>query len=148
MAAQADPNPGSDWETSLLPRNVIGCYNGFHAAHEAGCEANTSKSMSRQQIMSKITSDYEAALPTELSLAEAAALDVGRKEAAAARRRGATSTSPRMGLTLYFLDKENSCNLSPTNYRRSRTAAVDHACKVRPNPSYPGTNLVFQLCCN
>ena len=37
VAAQADPNPGSDWETSLLPRNVIGCYNGFHAAHEAGC---------------------------------------------------------------------------------------------------------------
>jgi len=33
----ADPNPGSDWETSLLPRNVIGCYNGFHAASEAGC---------------------------------------------------------------------------------------------------------------
>ena len=33
----ADPNPGSDWETSLLPRNVIGCYNAFHAAHQAGC---------------------------------------------------------------------------------------------------------------
>ena len=33
----ADPNPGSDWETSLLPRNVVGCYNAFHAAHEAGC---------------------------------------------------------------------------------------------------------------
>ena len=32
----ADPNPGADWETSLLPRNVIGCYNGFAAAHEAG----------------------------------------------------------------------------------------------------------------
>ena len=32
----ADPNPGADWETSLLPRNVIGCYNGFQAAHEAG----------------------------------------------------------------------------------------------------------------
>jgi hypothetical protein len=60
-----------------------GAFNAV-AAHEAGCEANTSKSMSRQQIMSKITSDYEAALPTELSLAEAAALDVGRKEAAAA----------------------------------------------------------------
>ena len=33
----ADPNPGADWETSLLPRNVIGCYNGFEAAKDAGC---------------------------------------------------------------------------------------------------------------
>jgi nucleoside-diphosphate-sugar epimerase len=33
----ADPNPGSDWETSLLPRNVVGCYNAFQAAHEGGC---------------------------------------------------------------------------------------------------------------
>jgi nucleoside-diphosphate-sugar epimerase len=70
----ADPNPAADWQSSLLPRNVIGCCeresprrpccarllcswggshhygpgnngslpaaadNGFHAAHEAGCE--------------------------------------------------------------------------------------------------------------
>ena len=33
----ADPNPNSSWEESLLPRNVIGCYNAFNAAHEAGC---------------------------------------------------------------------------------------------------------------
>ena len=33
----ADPNPNSSWEASLLPRNVIGCYNAFNAAHEAGC---------------------------------------------------------------------------------------------------------------
>lgn len=34
----ADPNPGADWETSLLPRNVIGVYNGFEAAKQAGCK--------------------------------------------------------------------------------------------------------------
>lgn len=32
----ADPNTRAPWE-SLLPRNVVGVYNVFQAAHEAGC---------------------------------------------------------------------------------------------------------------
>jgi nucleoside-diphosphate-sugar epimerase len=32
----ADPSPRASWE-SLLPRNVVGAYNIFQAAHEAGC---------------------------------------------------------------------------------------------------------------
>ncbi|MEM7344040.1 MAG: NAD(P)-dependent oxidoreductase [Chloroflexota bacterium] len=33
----ADPSPAAPWE-SLLPKNVIGAYNGFQAAQEAGCQ--------------------------------------------------------------------------------------------------------------
>ena len=33
----ADPSAASDWE-SILPSNVIGTYNVFQAAHEAGCQ--------------------------------------------------------------------------------------------------------------
>ncbi len=32
----ADPSTEATWE-SLLPRNVVGVYNVFQAAHEAGC---------------------------------------------------------------------------------------------------------------
>jgi nucleoside-diphosphate-sugar epimerase len=33
----ADPSPEADWESSLLPNNIEGVVNTFHAASEAGC---------------------------------------------------------------------------------------------------------------
>ena len=33
----ADPNPNAEFYSSLLPRNITGTYNAFHAAHKAGC---------------------------------------------------------------------------------------------------------------
>lgn len=34
----ADPRPSGDFHTSLLPSNVVGVYNAFEAAHQAGCK--------------------------------------------------------------------------------------------------------------
>ena len=34
----ADPRPMAEFYDSLLPRNVIGAYNGFEAARQAGCQ--------------------------------------------------------------------------------------------------------------
>jgi dTDP-4-dehydrorhamnose reductase len=33
----ADPRPNGDFHTSLLPSNVVGVFNAFEAAHQAGC---------------------------------------------------------------------------------------------------------------
>lgn len=33
----ADPSPKAEFYETLLPRNIIGCYNGFEAARQAGC---------------------------------------------------------------------------------------------------------------
>ena len=33
----ADPNPRATFYETLLPLNIVGVYNSFHAAHEAGC---------------------------------------------------------------------------------------------------------------
>jgi nucleoside-diphosphate-sugar epimerase len=33
----ADPNPNAEFYQTLLPLNVIGAYNAFQAAHQAGC---------------------------------------------------------------------------------------------------------------
>ena len=33
----ADPSPSAEFYDSLLPRNIIGAYNGFEAARQAGC---------------------------------------------------------------------------------------------------------------
>lgn len=33
----ADPRPSGDFHTSLLPSNVVGVYNAFEAARQAGC---------------------------------------------------------------------------------------------------------------
>ena len=34
----ADPNPGADFESSLLPNNIVGTFNMFRAAADAGCQ--------------------------------------------------------------------------------------------------------------
>ena len=34
----ADPRPNGDFHTSLLPSNVVGVYNAFEAALQAGCK--------------------------------------------------------------------------------------------------------------
>ena len=34
----ADPRPNGDFHTSLLPSNIVGVYNAFEAAHQAGCQ--------------------------------------------------------------------------------------------------------------
>lgn len=33
----ADPRPNGDFHTSLLPSNIVGVFNAFEAAHQAGC---------------------------------------------------------------------------------------------------------------
>ena len=34
----ADPSPGAEFYDTLLPLNIVGAYNGFEAARQAGCQ--------------------------------------------------------------------------------------------------------------
>ncbi len=54
----ADPNPGADFETSLLPNNIVGSFNMFRAAAEAGCARLVFASS--VQVFAACPDDYQA----------------------------------------------------------------------------------------
>jgi NAD+ dependent glucose-6-phosphate dehydrogenase len=56
----ADPNPNAEFYSTLLPLNITGAYNAFHAAHQAGCRRLVFAS-SGQAILGYNTQEQESA---------------------------------------------------------------------------------------